>query len=174
MKRIEFMYGVITLTACLLLLILLHIYGYLDQPTYVTIIHQNSFYENSSETNLVYSHKDVLLALPIILFIICICFILLSYMKQTATYKYQIQSYRPHFPYHCMVCLIPFVLRYTNITATASDDIFNEIDWERLFLIMSSIFRFILSFFLFVVQKYKFLRLVSYVLITVVHSYVIT
>lgn len=174
MKRIEFMYGVITLTACLLLLILLHIYGYLDQPTYVTIIHQNSFYENSSETNLVYSHKDVLLALPIILFIICICFILLSYMKQTATYKYQIQSYRPHFPYHCMVCLIPFVLRYTNITATASDDIFNEIDWERLFLIMSSIFRFILSFFLFVVQKYKFLRLVSYVLITVVHSLVIT
>lgn len=174
MKRIDFMYGVITLTACLLLIILLHIYGYLDQPTYVTIIHQNSFYENSSETNLVYSHKDVLLAIPIILFIICICLVLISFLKQTATCRYQIQCYRPHFPYHCMVCVIPFVLRYTNLTATTSDDIMTELDWERLFLVMSLIFRFILSFFLLIVQKYKFWRLILYVLITVIHTFVFT
>lgn len=174
MKRIDFMYGVITLTAILLLPIFLHIYGYLDQPTYVTVIHQNSFYENSSETNLVYSHKDVLLAIPIILFIICICLVFISFLKQTALCRYQIQCYRPYFPCHCMVCIIPFVLRYVNITATTSDDIMTEMDWERLFLVMSSIFRFILSFFLFIVQKYKFWRLILYVLITVIHSYVIT
>lgn len=174
MKRIDFMYGVITLTAFLLLPMFLHIYGYLDQPTYVTVIHQNAFYENSSETNLVYSHKDILLAIPIILFIICICLIMLSFMKQTASYKYQIQCYRPYFPCHCMVGLIPFVLRHTNITGTTSDDTMSEMDWERLFLVMSSIFRFILSFFLFIVQKYKFWRLILFVLITVIHSIVIT
>lgn len=69
----------------------------------------------------------------------------------------------------------PFVFRYTNITAITSDDIIAAMDWERLFSIIFSIFRFILiSVFLFIVQRYRFWRLVLYVLITVIHSFVIT
>lgn len=66
MKRIDFMYGVITLTAFLLLPIYLKIYGYLDQPTFISDIHKNSFYENSMEAILVYSRA---------LQIFCICYI---------------------------------------------------------------------------------------------------
>lgn len=172
MKRIDFMYGVITLTVFLLLPILLHVYGYLDQQTYLSDIHSNSFYENSTEAIFVYLHyKYVLVALGVILFTMCLSLIFLSFMKRIAWY--QIQCYRPYFPYHCTVCVIPFVLRYTNVTATISDDIMAEMDWERLFLIISSISRFILSFFLFIVQKYRVWRLVLYVLITVIHSFII-
>lgn len=166
------MYGVITLTAFLLMPIFLHIYGYLDQQIYVSNIHENSFYENSTEASLVYLHyKFVLFAIYAILFTICYILILSSFMKQIA--RYQIQCYRLYFPYHCTVCVIPFVLRYTNITANISDDIMAEMDWERLFLIICSIFRFILSFFLFIVQKFRCWRLVLYVLITVIHSLMI-
>ncbi|XP_052689114.1 uncharacterized protein LOC128167432 [Crassostrea angulata] len=173
MKRIDFMYGVIYLTAFLLLPIFLHIYGYLDQRTYVKVIHQNSFYENSSEIILMYSHfKGFLLAISITLITTCICLTLVSFTNQTA--RYQIKYYRPYFTRHCIICVIPFVIRYINLTDTTSDDIMIEMDWERLFLVISSIFRFILSLFLCIVQKYKFWRLVLYVLITVIHSFVIT
>lgn len=172
MKRIDFMYGVITLTAFLLLPIFLKIYGYLDQPTYVSDIHKNSFYENSMETILVYSHyKYFVFAIYGILLIMCLSLILSSFMNRIA--RYQIQCYRLYFPYHCTVCVIPFVLRYTNITSTISDDIMVEMDWESLFLIISFIFRFILSFFLFIVQKYRFWRSMLYVLITMIHSLII-
>lgn len=166
------MYGVITLTGCFFWPIFLHIYGYLDQQTYVLDDHKNSFYEKSTGAILVYSHyKYVLFAIYVILFTICFSLILSSFMKRIA--RYQIQCYRLYFPYHCTVCVIPFVLRYTNITAIISDDIMDEIDWERLFLILSSIFRFIFSFFLFIVQKYRFLRLVLHVSTTVIHSIII-
>lgn len=168
-KRIDFMYGVITLTSFMLLPIFLHIYGYLDQKTCVSDIQKNAFYENSTEAVLVYSHyKNVLVSIYVILFTICFSLILSSFMKRIA--RYQIRCYRLYFPYHCTVCVIPFVLRYANITAMTSDDIMVAMDWKRLFLIISSIFRFILSFILFVVQKYRFYRLVLYVLITVIHS----
>lgn len=171
MKRVDFKDGVITLTAFLLLPIFLYIYGYLDQQTYVSDI-QNSFYENSTEAILVYSHyKYFLFAIYVILFTMCFSLIFSSFMKRIA--RYQIQCYRPYFPYHCTVCVIPFVLRYTNVTATISDDIMAEIDWERLFLIISLIFRFILSFFLLIIQKYRFWRLVLYVLMTVIHCLII-
>lgn len=101
----------------------------------------------------------------------CFSLILSSFMNRIA--RYQIQCYRLYFPYHCTVCVIPFVLRYTNITATISDDIMAEMDWERLFRIISFIFRFILSFFLFIIQKYRFWRLVLYVLMTVIHCLII-
>lgn len=166
------MYGVITLTGCFFWPIFLHIYGYLDQQTYVLDDHKNSFYEKSTGAILVYSHyKYVLFAIYVILLTICFSLILSSFMKRIA--RYQIQCYRLYFPYHCTVCVIPFVLRYTNITAIISDDIMDEIDWERLFLILSSIFRFIFSFFLFIVQKYRFLRLVLHVSTTVIHSIII-
>lgn len=166
------MYGVIILTAILLLPIVLHIYGYLDQQTHVSDNHKNSFYENSTEAIHVYSHyKYVLFAIYVILFTLCFILISSSFMKRIA--RYQIQCYRLYFPYHCTVCVIPFVLRYTNITATTPDNIMAAVDWERLFLIISSIFRFILFFFLFFVQKYRFWRLVLYVLITAIHSLII-
>lgn len=166
------MYGVITLTAFLLLPIYLKIYGYLDQPTFISDIHKNSFYENSMEAILVYSHyKYFVFAIYGILLIMCLSLILSSFMNRIA--RYQIQCYRLYFPYHCTVCVIPFVLRYTNITSTISDDIMAEMDWERLFLIISFIFRFILSFFLFIVQKYRFWRSMLFVLITMVHSLII-
>lgn len=140
------MYGVIYLTAFLLLPIFLHIYGYLDQRTYVKVIHQNSFYENSSEIILMYSHfNGFLLAISITLITTCICLTLVSFTNQTA--RYQIKCYRPYFTRHCIICVIPFVIRYINLTDTTSDDIMIEMDWERLFLVISSIFRFILSLF---------------------------
>lgn len=98
---------------------------------------------------------------------LCIGLILLSFMKRVA--RCQIQCYRPYFPYLCMVCVVPYVLRYTYITAYISDDIMAAMDWERLFLILFSIFRFVLSFFLLTVQKYKLWRWVLYMLITVIH-----
>lgn len=111
MKRIDFMYGVITLTAFLLLPIYLKIYGYLDQPTFISDIHKNSFYENSMEAFLVYSHyKYFVFAIYGILLIMCLSLIMSSFMNRIA--RYQIQCYRLYFPYHCTVCVIPFVLRY--------------------------------------------------------------
>lgn len=173
MKRIDFIDGVKNLTAFLLLPIILHINGCLDQHTYVSDIHENSFYENSTEAIHVYSHyKYFLFAIYVILFNTCFSFILSSFVKRIA--RYQIHCYRLYFPYHCTVCVLPLVLRYTNITATASDDIMAAMDWERLFSIIFSISRFILSVFLFIVQRYRFWRLVSYVLITAIHSLVIT
>lgn len=98
MKRIDFMYGVITLTAFLLLPIYLKIYGYLDQPTFISDIHKNSFYENSMEAILVYSHyKYFVFAIYGILLIMCLSLILSSFMNRIA--RYQIQCYRLYFPY---------------------------------------------------------------------------
>lgn len=142
MKRTDFTSGLITLTAFLLLPVFLDIYGYLDQKTYVTDIQQNAFYENSTEAVLIYSYyKYLLIAIYVILVTICLSLILSSFMKRVA--RYRIQCYRLYFPYHCMVCVIPFVLRYANITAITPDDIMAAMDLKRLFLIISSIFRFI-------------------------------
>lgn len=94
--------GVMNLTAFLLLPILLHNYGYLDQHTYVSVIHENTFYENSTEAILVYSHyKYFLYALYGSLFFICYSLILPS--KRIAWY--QIQCYRLYFPYHLLYVL---------------------------------------------------------------------
>lgn len=93
MKRMDFKYGVITLTACLLLPIFLHIYGYLDQLTFVSDIHKNSFYENSTEVSLEYLHyKLVLYAIYVILVFVCYSLILSSFVNRIE--RYQIQCYR--------------------------------------------------------------------------------
>lgn len=113
---IDFFYGVMALTAFQLLPILFYIYGYLDQQTYVSFIHKNSFYDNSEELVLVYSYYTfILFTTYIFLISMCISFILLLFMKRVA--RCQIQCYRPYFPYHCMVCVVPYVVRYTYITA---------------------------------------------------------
>lgn len=152
MKKVDFIDGVLNLAAFLLLPIILHINGCLDQHTYVSDIHENSFYENSTEAIHVYSHyKYFLFAIYVILFTTCFSFILSSFMKRIA--RYQIHCYT--------ICVLPLVLGYTNITTTASDDIMAAMDWERLFSIIFPISRFILSVFLFIVQRYKELVRVS-------------
>lgn len=170
---IDFLYGVMALTAFQLLPILFYIYGYLDQQTYVSFIHKNSFYDNSEELVLVYSYYTfILFTTCIFLISMCISFILLSFMKRVS--RCQIQCYRPYFPYHCMVCVVPYVVRYTYITAYISDDIMAGMDWERLFLVLFSIFRFVLSFFLLTLQKYKLWRWILYMIMTVIHLLVFT
>lgn len=164
MKKVDFIDGVMNLTAFLLLPIILHINGCLKQHTYVSDIHENSFYENSTEAIHVYSHyKYFLSAIYVILFTTCFSLILSSFMKRIA--RYQIHCYRLYFPYHCTICVLPLVLRYTNITITASDDIMAAMDWERLFSIIFPISGFILSVFLFIVQRYKELVRVSICLV---------
>lgn len=69
-----------------------------------------------------------------------------------------------------MVCLIPCVLRYENMNAHLSDDIMAEVEWKGFFLTMYSIFRFICSYPLYIIRRYKFLRLTTYVFVTLIHS----
>lgn len=69
-----------------------------------------------------------------------------------------------------MVCLIPCVLRYENMNAHLSDDIMAEVEWKGFFLTMYSIFRFICSYPLYIIRRYKFLRLATYVFVTLIHS----
>lgn len=88
--------------------------------------------------------------------------------------RFQMQRYRPYFPYHCMVCLIPCVLRYAYMTANISDDIMAQVEWKRIGLIIFSILRFIFSFLLFELRKYTFWRLVLYIFVTVIHALTVT
>lgn len=86
--------------------------------------------------------------------------------------RFQMQRYRPYFPYHCMVCLIPCVLRYAYMTANISDDIMAQVEWKRIGLIIFSILRLIFSFLLFEFRKYTFWRLVLYALMVTYIFYV--
>lgn len=88
--------------------------------------------------------------------------------------RFQMQRYRPYFPYHCMVCLIPCVLRYAYMTANISDDIVAQVEWKRIGLIIFSILRLIFSFLLFEFRKYTFWRLVLYIFVTVIHALMVT
>lgn len=88
--------------------------------------------------------------------------------------RFQMQRYRPYFPYHCMVCLIPCVLRYANMTAKISDDIMAQVEWKRIGLIICSVLRFILSFLLLELRKYKFWRLMLYIFVTVINALILT
>lgn len=85
--------------------------------------------------------------------------------------RFQIHSY---FPYHCMVCLIPCVLRYAYMTANISDDIMAQVEWKWIGFIIFSILRFIFSFLLFELRKYTFWRLVLYIFVTVIHALMVT
>lgn len=87
---------------------------------------------------------------------------------------FQMQRYRPYFPYHCMVCLIPCVLIYAYMTVNISDDIMAQVEWKRIGLILFSILRFIFSFLLFELRKYTFWRLVLYIFVTVIHALMVT
>lgn len=150
MKRMEFVYGVTSITVVLLLPIFLQAYGFLDVQEYRSVTNKNSYYENGTEFILTYRptyYKILLFHIYIFLIVLLVCLICVSSKKKDLI-RFQIQSYRPCVLYHCMVCLIPCVLRYANMNAHITDDIMAEVQWKRIFLIMYSIFRFICSYLL--------------------------
>lgn len=170
MKRIEFVYGVTSITVVLLLPIFLQVYGFLDVQEYRSVTNKNSYYENGTEFILTYTYYRILLFSIYAFLIVLLVGLICVSSKKKDLIRFQIQSYRPYFLYHCMVCLIPCVLRYANMNANISDDIMAEVQWKRIFLIMHSIFRFICSYLLFTIMRYKLLRLVTYVFVTFIHS----
>lgn len=172
MKRMEFVYGVTSITVVLLLPIFLQAYGFLDVQEYRSVTNKNSYYENGTEFILTYRptyYKILLFHIYIFLIVLLVGLICVSSKKKDLI-RFQVQSYRPYVLYHCMVCLIPCVLRYANMNAHITDDIMAEVQWKRIFLIMYSIFRFICSYLLFTIMRYKLLRLVTYVFVTLIHS----
>lgn len=61
MKRMDFVNGVTSTTFVLLLPIFLQVYGFLDVQEYRSITNENSYYENSTELILGYTHYIILL-----------------------------------------------------------------------------------------------------------------
>lgn len=172
MKRVDFLYGVVLLSVDLLLLLFVQVYGYLDAQTHVLVTSKSSFYEFLTEPIPVYTYYRLLIYILYIykyisLFLL-VCFLWNSSMRRIT--RFQLQCYRPYFPYHCMMCFIPCVLRYANMTANISDDIIAQVEWKRIGLIISSILRFIFSFLLFELRKYKFWRHILYIFATVIHD----
>ena len=173
MKRLDLLRGVLFLTFTLLLPFFLQIYGYLDEQTYKTISHNNSFYGESKEPIPAFSYyRNFLVYIYLLLFIVLIGLAVEPTMRRLS--RFHIQCYRPYYLYHCAVCLIPLVLKYASMTANISDDIMVQVNWKQFFYVKTSILRFVLSFFVSVVRKYKFSRLVLYVLITIIHAFMLT
>lgn len=114
MKRIDFLYGVVSITIFLFLPIFFQVYGFLDVQKYRSVTSDNSFYENSSEPILAYTYYRTLLFYIFTFLIVLLVGLIYVSSKEKDLTRFQIQCYRPYFPYHCMVCLIPFVLRYAN------------------------------------------------------------
>lgn len=170
MKRIEFVYGVTSITVILILPIFLQLYGFLDVQEYRSVSNKNSYYENGTEFILTYTYYRILLFYIYAFLIVLLVGVIRVSSKEKDLTRFQIQSYRPYFLYHCMVCLIQCVLRYANMTAHISDDIMAEVEWKRFFLIMYSIFRFICSYLWYIIRRYKILRLATYVFVTLIHS----
>lgn len=171
MKRIDFTYGVISLTIFLLSPLIFDVFGNLDSQTLVVAIGKDSF--NEKPIKFVYPSVTY----GLIVFIFCNSLLLLfvscdiSMGKMT---RFQIRCYRPYFLLHCLMCLVLCILRYVNMTAKLSDDVMAQVSWIQIVSAVSSAAKFILSFLLSVIRKYKFLRLLMYLLITVIHSFIIT
>ena len=146
MKRLDLLDGVLFLTLTLLSPIFLQIYGYLDVQTYNEITHDNTFYRDSIEPIRAYSYYRYFL-----IFIYCSLTVALIGLACEPTMRrvsrFQIQCYRPYYLYHYVVCLIPFAVRYANMTTSISDDIMVQLNWKQFFSIISSIVKFIFSFF---------------------------
>ena len=173
MKRLDLLHGVIFLTFTLLSPIFLQIYGYLDVKTYNEIAHDNTFYRESIEPIRAYSYYRYFLLF--IYFSLTVALIGLECeptMRRVS--RFQIQCYRPYYLYHCAVCLIPFAVRYANMTTNISDDIMVQMNWKQFFSVISSIVRFIFSFFLSEILRYKLWRVFLYILVTIVHAFVLT
>lgn len=173
MKRLDLLWGVSFLTFTMLLPLFLQIFGYLDEKTYQTISHHNTFYGESMEPILDFSsYRTYLVYIYLQLFIVLIGVSFEHTMRRLS--RFQIQCYRPYYLYHCAVCLIPLVIKYANMTANTSDVIMVHVNWKQFFYVKTSILRFVLSFVVSLVPKYKFSRLVSYVFITIIHAFMLT
>lgn len=111
MKRIDFTYGVISLTIFLLSPLIFDVFGNLDSHTLVVAIGKDSF----NEKPITFVYPSVTYGL--IVFIFCNSLLLLfvgcdiSMGKMT---KFQIRCYRPYFLLHCLMCLVLCILRYVN------------------------------------------------------------
>lgn len=174
MKRIDFLYGVVSITIFLFLPIFFQVYGFLDVQKYRSVTSDNSYYENSSEPILAYTYYRTLLFYIFTFFIVLLVGLIYVSSKEKDLTRFQIQCYRPYFPYHCMVCLIPFVLRYANMNAYIPDNIMAQVEWNHFFLVMYSIFRFICFYLLSIVRRYDLLRLFAYLFVTLIHSFILT
>lgn len=174
MKRIDFLYGVVSITIFLFLPIFFQVYGFLDVQKYRSVTSDNSYYENSSEPILAYTYYRTLLFYIFTFLIVLLVGLIYVSSKEKDLTRFQIQCYRPYFPYHCMVCLIPFVLRYANMNAYIPDNIMAQVEWNHFFLVMYSIFRFICFYLLSIVRRYDLLRLFAYLFVTLIHSFILT
>lgn len=171
MKRIDFTYGVISLTIFLLSPLIFDVFGNLDSQTVVVAIGKYSF--NEKPIKFVYpsvTHGLIVFTFCNSLFLLFVsCDISMGKMT-----RFQIRCYRPYFLLHCLMCLVLCILRYVNMIAKFSDDVLAQVSWIQIFSAVSSAAKFILSFLLSVIRKYKFWRLLMHMFITVIHSFIIT
>lgn len=85
MKRMEFVYGVTSITVVLLLPIFLQAYGFLDVQEYRSVTNKNSYYENGTEFILTYRptyYKILLFHIYIFLIVLLVCLICVSSKKK--------------------------------------------------------------------------------------------
>ncbi|XP_061182421.1 uncharacterized protein LOC133190749 [Saccostrea echinata] len=170
MKRIDFLHGVIYLSFIILSPIALNVY--LDEPTYIDITHENSFYRETTEPVRAYRTYRLYL-LSVYSFLSIIIFSLLLDPIARRVSRLQIGCYRPHLIYHSMVSLIPVVIRYVNMNNEVQDDVMLQIQWKNLYIIILSVVRFICAFMISIARRYKLWRLLLYILITIVHAVII-
>lgn len=156
MTRIDFWHGVTILSFFLLVLFIIQIFGYLDKQTYYPRPF-DSLYELSTELSLVYmNYQNLLIAFCILLSLLLV---LICKPLDEHIMWFHPHCYRPYFPYHSTICLVPFILRQLYTTNNASDDIMYLVEWNGFFLVISSILQFIRSYWLFVVKKCKLNRM---------------
>lgn len=151
MTRIDFRDGVIFLSLFLLVIFIVHILGYLDEQTYISVPVDNSFHEPSTELVIVYTNYNLFLYVFFI-FLVFILFLLCKPLDKQLMIN-QLKCYCPYFLYHQVVCLIPYILRYDN---TYNDTIYmSQVYWNRFFLVLSLFRQFIQSYWWYAVDKNK-------------------
>jgi hypothetical protein len=171
MKRIDFVHGVALLTFIMMSPFVLSLFGYLDEPTYVLISNQNSFHGETRKPVPAFELYEIYLQLVYIVLFTAVCVLTPDHTSRRVS-RFQKLYYRPYYIYHCMVCLIPVVARYVHMNAGISDDVMSQIQWDKLFFTIFSVFRFIFSFCLSIFQRHKKWRLLLYILITVFLAFV--
>lgn len=163
MARVDFRHGVTFLSFFLLLLFIIQIWEYLDEQIYISVPLKHSFYENSWKLILVYTNYNNFLYACFIFFYVQFFWICDRLAEKVMEHK--AQCYRLYFPNQCIVCLIPCIIRHTN----TNDDVMYYLQWNRIFLVVSSILQFIQSYWWSVVKKCTIKRLVSYISETAIY-----
>lgn len=175
MKRIDALHGVLSLTCILFITYFFYLIGYLDDQTYHSVIHSNSFYKESIADIpiLDYISFKILIYAISIYFSTTLCVLMCGFNVRRVS-RFQIQCYRPYYLYHGLVCLIPLILKYANIANIIADDIMIQLEWKSFYSVKTSVLRFIYSFFSSVVRKYECWRLILYLIIAVICAFVYT